>query len=85
MSVNPGFGGQSFIPGVLPKIGVAKAEMERQRVRIPVEVDGGINAQTGEEAARGGADILAAGTAVFKAADMREAIEALRRCGGSKD
>jgi ribulose-phosphate 3-epimerase len=81
MSVNPGFGGQSFIPDVLPKIAVAKAEMERQRLSIPVEIDGGINVETGEMAARAGADILAAGTAVFRSKDIRSAVEALRACG----
>lgn len=85
MSVNPGFGGQKFIPEVLPKIGLALAEMERQGVRVPVEIDGGITRETGELAARAGADILAAGTSVFKAEDMRAAIDALRRCGSSKD
>ena len=84
MSVNPGFGGQKFIPEVLPKIGLAKDEMERLGCRIPVEVDGGINAETGEPAAAAGADILAAGTSVFKAPDMKGAIDALRACGSSK-
>ncbi|MCU0852562.1 MAG: ribulose-phosphate 3-epimerase [Thermoplasmata archaeon] len=84
MSVNPGFGGQKFIQDVLPKIGLAKAEMARLGIRIPVEIDGGITVETGELAARAGADILAAGTSVFRAPDMREAIEALRACGASK-
>ena len=84
MSVNPGFGGQSFMPEVLPKIGAAKKEMERQGVSMPVEIDGGINAETGELAALAGADILAAGTSVFKASDTRRAIEALKGCGASK-
>jgi ribulose-phosphate 3-epimerase len=85
MSVNPGFGGQKFMPEVLPKIGKAKAEMARIGLSVPVEVDGGINIETGESAARAGADILAAGTSVFRAPDIREAVEALRRCGSSKD
>jgi len=84
MSVNPGLGGQKFIPDVLPKIGLAKQEMSRLGISIPVEIDGGITIETGELAARAGADILAAGTSVFKAPDMRKAIEALRACGGSK-
>jgi ribulose-phosphate 3-epimerase len=85
MSVNPGFGGQKFIPEVLPKIGLAKAEMERLGSIVPVEIDGGITVETAEPAARAGADILAAGTSVFKAPDMRAAIEALRNSGRSKD
>ncbi|HIJ17465.1 MAG TPA: ribulose-phosphate 3-epimerase, partial [Thermoplasmata archaeon] len=85
MSVNPGWGGQSFMPEVLPKIGAAKAEMESQGSLVPVEIDGGITDVTGELAARAGADILAAGTYVFKAKDMRAAIETLRASGRSKD
>ena len=85
MSVNPGFGGQSFMPEVLPKIGRAKEEMARQGLRVPIEIDGGITDVTGEQAARAGADILAAGTYVFKAQDMRAAVERLRACGSSKD
>lgn len=81
MSVNPGWGGQKFMPEVLPKIGIAKEEMDRQGSRVPVEVDGGINVDSGQLAARAGADILAAGTSVFKAPDMRKAIDALRACG----
>jgi ribulose-phosphate 3-epimerase len=84
MSVNPGFGGQKFMPEVLPKIGLAKSEMERLGISVPVEIDGGINTETGEPAALAGADILAAGTSVFKAPDMKGAIEALRACGSSK-
>jgi ribulose-phosphate 3-epimerase len=84
MSVNPGFGGQKFIADVLPKIGQAKEEMRRIGVSVPVEIDGGITTETGELAAKAGADILAAGTSVFKAPDMKKAIAALRACGGSK-
>jgi len=78
MSVNPGFGGQKFMPEVLPKIRKAKNEMERIGRRVPVEIDGGINLETGQLAARAGADILAAGTSIFKAQDMKGAISALR-------
>jgi len=81
MSVNPGFGGQKFIPDVLPKIGMAKAEMRRLGRMVPVEIDGGITIETGELAAQAGADILAAGTSVFKADDMAKAITALRNAG----
>jgi ribulose-phosphate 3-epimerase len=84
MSVNPGFGGQSFIPDVLPKIPKAKEEMRRVGHVVPVEIDGGITPETGEPSARAGADILAAGTSVFKAPDMKEAIRKLRECGTSK-
>ncbi len=85
MSVNPGFGGQKFIPEVLPKIHAAKSEMNRLEVKMPVEIDGGITPETGDLAARAGADILAAGTSIFKAPDMGEVIRMLRQCGASKD
>ena len=84
MSVNPGFGGQKFIQEVLPKIGIAKQEMRKLGLSIPVEIDGGINVESGELAAQAGADILAAGTSVFKSPDMKKAIDALRACGSSK-
>lgn len=82
MSVNPGFGGQSFMPDVLSKIPTAKAEMSRQGLQVPIEVDGGINADTGALAAEAGADILAAGTYVFKSEDMTAAIRTLRDLPG---
>jgi len=81
MSVHPGFGGQKFMPEVLPKIPRAKEEMARLGLTIPIEIDGGITPESGEPSARAGADILAAGTSVFKAPDMREAISKLRACG----
>ena len=84
MSVNPGFGGQSFMPEVLPKIRKAKDEMERLGSRVPVEIDGGINMENCALATRAGADILAAGTSIFRAPDMKAAIASLRD-PGSKD
>ena len=86
MSVNPGFGGQSFMPEVLGKIPAAKKEMERRGISVPVEIDGGINADTGSLAAEAGADILAAGTYVFRSHDPAEAISTLRNAAvRSKD
>ena len=87
MSVNPGFGGQSFMPEALPKIPAVKRELERLgRVEVPVEIDGGINGDTGALASQAGADILAAGTYVFRSESAREAIETLRSgCAESKD
>ena len=82
MSVNPGFGGQSFMPEVLSKIPSAKAEMSRMGIDIPIEVDGGINGDTGALAARAGADILAAGTYVFRSEDMAGAIRTLKELRG---
>ncbi len=82
MSVNPGFGGQSFMPEALPKIRAAKEELSRRGLELPIEVDGGINADTGALAAEVGADILAAGTYVFKSQDMAGAISTLRELRG---
>jgi len=73
MSVNPGFGGQDFIPAVLEKI----FEL-RNIYGGDIEVDGGINDITGKECVRKGANILAAGTYVFRASDMKEAIRRLK-------
>lgn len=64
MSVNPGFGGQAFIPAVLPKIERIRAMIAGRDIRL--QVDGGINPQTGSACARAGADVLVAGSAVFK-------------------
>ncbi len=73
MSVNPGFSGQKFIRSVLPKIKDLRSIYEGD-----IEVDGGINQKTGREAIKAGANILAAGTYLFKAKDMKQAIESLR-------
>lgn len=76
MCVNPGFGGQSFIPSQLRKI-TACREMVKGR-NIQIEVDGGINPLTAAECMAAGADILVAGTAVFAGEDYRKNIDALR-------
>ena len=76
MSVNPGFGGQSFIPSQLEKIQRIKSMIGSRNIQI--EVDGGINPMTAAECAAAGADILVAGTSVFSGGDYRKNIEALR-------
>lgn len=73
MTVNPGFGGQAFMPEVLPKI-----EELRERFSGDIEVDGGINKDTAKDAVRAGANVLVAGTAIFGKADVKQAIEDLR-------
>lgn len=78
MSVNPGFGGQSFMPEVLPKIALVKEELTKRGLEVPIEIDGGINGKTAAAASRAGADILAAGTYVFRSEDVVGAIRALR-------
>ncbi|MFH0778844.1 MAG: ribulose-phosphate 3-epimerase [Candidatus Eisenbacteria bacterium] len=81
MSVHPGFGGQGFIREVLPKI----EEISRRRAGhdFEVEVDGGVNLETGPEIAGAGATILAAGSYVFRSGDPGEAIRALRAAADS--
>ncbi|MGL6247507.1 MAG: ribulose-phosphate 3-epimerase [Culicoidibacterales bacterium] len=78
MSVNPGFGGQSFIPETYGKIERAKQMIIYQGTKTKIQVDGGINPETAKECRRLGADILVAGSSVFGASDYREAITALK-------
>ena len=70
MSVEPGFGGQKFMPMALDKIAAIKAECERQGLEIDIEVDGGINAETAQQAIAAGANVLVAGNFLFSAEDM---------------
>jgi ribulose-phosphate 3-epimerase len=79
MTVNPGFGGQAFIGDCLEKIRQARNHVERYRLRIEIEVDGGINAKTGRLAAEAGASVLAAGNALFGAPDMAKEIADWKR------
>ena len=65
MSVEPGFGGQSFMPSALPKLSALKAECERRGLNLDLEVDGGINAETAPLAAKAGANVLVAGSYLF--------------------
>ncbi len=79
MTVEPGFGGQAFIPYTLEKIKALREELSRRGLSdIAIEVDGGINPETAKQAVEAGADILVAGSAVFRASDMAGAIAALR-------
>ena len=78
MSVHPGFGGQRFIPQVLEGV----RRIRQQSPSLDIEIDGGINATTARVAVEAGANVLVAGTAIFGAADRRQAIEALRQAGG---
>jgi ribulose-phosphate 3-epimerase len=85
MTVEPGFGGQSFMPEVLPKVREARRLVESGHLRLFIEVDGGINADTIEQAAEAGADVFVAGSAVYGAADPGAAIVALRaRASGAR-
>ena len=78
MSVNPGFGGQSFILETLNKIRALKAEIEKRGLSTLIEIDGGVNPETAKLCIEAGADVLVAGSAVFKAPDPAEMIRTLR-------
>ena len=69
MTVEPGFGGQSFMADMLPKVTALKQEIDRQGLSVSIQVDGGINASTAIEAARAGADNAVIGSALFNAQD----------------
>jgi ribulose-phosphate 3-epimerase len=78
MSVNPGFGGQSFIPGVLPKIRALREEIDRRKLSVDISVDGGIGPETAPLVVEAGASILVAGAAVFGKPDYARAIKDIR-------
>ena len=82
MTVNPGFGGQAFLPEVLPKIARLRALCEARGLHPWIEVDGGQNGEHAGEAIAAGANAIVAGSAIFGAADYAQAIAALRRHGG---
>ncbi len=70
MSVEPGFGGQGFMPEALERISALKAEIKRQGLSTLIEVDGGINNVTGKQCLEAGADVLVVGSFLFKAEDL---------------
>jgi ribulose-phosphate 3-epimerase len=78
MSVNPGWGGQGFIPEVLDKVRVARTVIDERGLDVEIEIDGGINVDTAPAAAEAGVDILVAGSAIFHAADPVGAARELR-------
>jgi ribulose-phosphate 3-epimerase len=78
MSVEPGFGGQSFIADVLDKVRTARRLIDTGHLTLLVEIDGGINVDTIEAAAEAGVDCFVAGSAVYGAADPARAVRALR-------
>ncbi len=77
MSVNPGFGGQAFIPQVLPKIKQLSLLREKRNLSLEIQVDGGINRENAAEVAKAGATVLVAGSAVFGASDVVKAFKLL--------
>ena len=79
MSVNPGFGGQKFIPGALAKLAELRRRIDAAELSVELEVDGGIGPGTAAAVARAGANVLVAGTSVFRSADYAAAIAGLRK------
>ena len=79
MSVNPGFGGQSFIPHTLIKIKQLREMIDEQLLNVKIEVDGGITLANAKSIVEAGADILVAGNTVFKSADPTATIAALKK------
>ncbi|MGE9269637.1 MAG: ribulose-phosphate 3-epimerase [Verrucomicrobiales bacterium] len=78
MTVVPGFGGQSFMAEMLPKIEAAAALREARQLDFHIEVDGGIGEKTGSQCLAAGANVLVAGSSTFQAPDMAKAIQAIR-------
>ncbi|HLX72665.1 MAG TPA: ribulose-phosphate 3-epimerase [Verrucomicrobiae bacterium] len=85
MTVNPGFGGQSFIHECLPKIQQADAWRRERKLSYRIGVDGGINFQTAAECARAGADAFISGTTLFHARSLRTAVKKLRQIAHAHD
>ena len=79
MSVNPGFGGQKFIPSTLKKIQDVKAMIDLQDRDIYLEVDGGINLETIASVSKAGANVFVAGSAIFGSSDYEETIQSFRQ------
>jgi len=84
MTVNPGFSGQKFIEGVVPKIRALRAEIERRNLDVDIQVDGGINPKTVATVVEAGANVLVAGYGIYRApnADYAAAIKTLRAAAG---
>lgn len=79
MSVNPGFGGQSFIPATLKKIERLRRIIDQNNYSMEIEVDGGVKIENIREVSKAGADIFVLGTGIFKAKDYEEIIHKLRQ------
>ncbi len=81
MSVEPGFGGQKFMPSALPKLEALRKEIDRLGLNIDLEIDGGINDETAPLAVKAGANVLVAGSYVFSAEDTAKVIKKIQALG----
>ncbi|MDO6415050.1 ribulose-phosphate 3-epimerase [Sphingomonas sp. BIUV-7] len=84
MTVNPGFGGQKFLPEMLPKIAALRALCAERGLHPHIEVDGGQDAKTVRSVVEAGADVIVAGTAIFGTQDYGAAMDGIRRCAGQQ-
>lgn len=78
MSVNPGFGGQTFIPQAIDKVSETRKIAENTSSQLLIQVDGGINAESGLKVVQAGCDVLVAGSFIFKSPDIKAAVSALK-------
>jgi ribulose-phosphate 3-epimerase len=78
MTVNPGFGGQSFIENVIPKIKEVSELVHAHKLNVEIEVDGGVNAETAPLCIEAGANVLVAGSAIYGKKDLKDAISSIR-------
>lgn len=78
MSVNPGFGGQSFIPSTLDKVRQLRQRIDAKELSVDIEIDGGISEKTVSDVAEAGANIFVAGSAIYGSGDYKQTIESLR-------
>lgn len=81
MTVEPGFGGQSFMPETMPKVKAIREEATKRNIGLKIQVDGGIDDKTISEVTKNGADVIVAGSYVFKAQDRSVPIKTLRQKG----
>ena len=79
MTVNPGFGGQKFISSMIPKIKKLRKLIDEKHLSVELEVDGGINLDNISQVAKAGADVIVAGSAVFKSADCKETVRSMKK------
>jgi ribulose-phosphate 3-epimerase len=83
MSVNPGFGGQSFIPSVLEKLRRARKMIDQRGLKVELEIDGGVKVENIAAMAQAGADIFVSGSAIFHSKDYKDTIQKMRAAMGS--
>jgi ribulose-phosphate 3-epimerase len=79
MTVNPGFGGQKFISSMIPKIKKLRKLIDEKHLSVELEVDGGINLDNISQVAKAGADVIVAGSSVFKSADCKETVRLMKK------